>query len=119
MYDNLKKWMLQYNQFRNFGQMMIIENSDNDKKKQIFDKKELSTFGYEYRSLLSNCNILLDSSIRTIIDTIITVIKENILKDEWIINVTEGITKIDEIRTVDYFNNKPVDVVKMSRCSIM
>ncbi len=120
MYDNLKKWMIQYNLSRHFGQIIIIENSDDNDKNQYFDKKQISTFGYEYCSLLSNCNILLDTSIKTIIDTLITVIKENILKNDWITNVTEGVTKIDEIINVSTWDNcKPTDVVKLSRCSIM
>ena len=97
-----------------------LENNDSDIVNRNFDKKELTTFGYEYRSLISNCNILHNSSIKKIINTIITIIKENILKEEWIINQTEGVTKIDEIINVSTCDNcKPTDVVKLSRCSIM
>ena len=119
MYETLKEWMDHYTNIRPDGQMVILENNDNDITDISFDKNKFDAFKYNYRSMIPKCNILSDSSIRKITDTLITIIKENILKNEWVINVTEGVTKIDEIRTVDSINNRPIDVVKISRCSIM
>ena len=130
MYTNLKKKVLDYKYFRTSGEVVILNNIDksynhskySDKTVKMFDKNELSLYDVPYKSFIQ-VDLSDGYKTRNVTDVLLSIIKEKLLLEEWIINITDGVNRIDEI--IKYKDNNDKDnIVKTEKsksnvCSIM